>query len=400
MPDHKKRDHALLSASGASRWLNCSPSARLEDDLPNTESEHAKEGTYAHELAELKIRNHLDPKNKSISDQLREKRKSAYYTKEFNEYVDVYVGYVIERYNSAKARNPKSIILIEERLDLTDFVNEGFGTGDAAIVDGESVEVIDLKFGRGVKVDAPGNDQLSIYGLGYLSKFELIYDLKKVTITIVQPRLDHISSDTWETPKLLDWGMKTVKPTAEVAFKGEGEFKVGSWCKFCKIKPTCKAMKQFATDSMKKDFSKAMPKDENDKVLNNAEMAEAFKNSKTVADWAKSVSEHVTKKALSGTKFPGLKLVRGKSNRKWSDEAFAEKALIKAGLKKTDIINSKIKGITDIEKLLGKTEFAELNLTDKPPGAPALVDASDKRPEYDPRGSLEDDFSDDVEMIF
>ncbi len=402
MADHKKRTHALLSASGASRWLNCTPSARLEDSIADgAESNFAREGTFAHELAELKIRNHLDPKDKKISDQLKKKRENSFYSKELDEYVNVYVGYVIERYNKAKSSNPKAKLLIEERLDLSEIIKEGFGTGDAAIIDSESIEVIDLKFGRGVKVDADNNDQLGIYGLGYISAYEIIYGFTEVKLTIVQPRLDHISTFDWSAEDLVKWGLEEVKPTADLAYDGKGELRAGTWCKFCKMKPTCKALKDHAVGQMKKDFSKAVPKNsESDKVLNVAEIAEAFKSVKIVEDWIKSVKEHVLSKALSGTKFPDLKLVRGKANRKWIDEEEARKKLMKSGFKTPQILNTKLKGISDIEKLVGKKELEEMKLLEKPLGAPTVVPSTDKRPEYDPRPTLEEDFAEEIDIDF
>lgn len=403
MTDHKDRAHALLSASGASRWLNCNPSAKLEETIADgVESEAAREGTFAHEYAELKIRNQLDPVDKSISRQLVEKRKHPLYSKELNDHVNTYMAYVIERFNKAKAANPKAVLLIEEKLDLREFVPEGFGTGDAGIISGDELEIIDLKFGR-ARVEAENNDQLGIYALGYLAKYDIIYDIKKVTRTIIQPRLDHQSSETLETEELYLWGDMTVKPTAQIAFKGEGELRPGSWCKFCKVKPTCKALRDFSVNEMKKDFSKAVPKDsDSDKVLNVAEIAHAFKSVKLVEDWIASVKKYVLEKALSGTNFPDLKLVRGKANRRWIDEGKAINIILDQNdaIERDQVVNEKIKGIGDIEKLIGKKELEELNLLVKPLGAPTVVDSSDKRPEYEGRKSLEEDFEQDIEIDF
>ncbi len=400
MSAHQNRSHALLSASGASRWMNCTPSARLEDKIADGGSSvYAEEGTYAHELAELYLRNHLDPKNQKISLELREKRKHALFSDELKKYVYVYVDYVIEKLNALKKADPRTMILLEEKVDLRDYIPEGFGTGDTGIVGAKKLIIIDLKFGKGVKVDAPNNPQLRIYGLGFLSKFEFTHSIDEVELVIVQPRLDHISTETISFNALIDWGENQVKPKAKEAHDGNGEFAVGSWCKFCKVKATCKAMKDFAFEQMQKDFSTDEPSDALSMQLSLEDISEAYKASKIISDWSKSVQEYVLKQALSGVKFPNLKLVRGRANRTWKDAENALKVLrgLEGDFEESQITTTKIKGIGDIEKLIGKEDFAELDLTVKPLGSPTVVDSSDKRPEFEPRESLEDAFADDLD---
>lgn len=395
MTNHSNRSHALLSASGATRWMNCTPSALAEDKIEERTSEFASEGTYAHELGELKIKLAIDPTNIFLKKLISEKRKNKYYSKELEDHVDSYRDYVIERFNAAKAKSSKAILLIEEKVSLKEYIPEGFGTCDIAIIYLDIVELIDLKFGKGVKVNAVNNDQLMIYGLGFISKFDLLFDFSKIKLTIFQPRLDHISEFHISYDELIGYGIAEVKPKADIAIKGEGDYKAGTWCKFCKLKPTCKALRDFAFEEMRNDFKNEVPyMHESDAyALTLEEIAKAYKSSKVILDWIKSVKQYVLSEALSGVKFPTLKLVRGKSNRQWNSEESALDTLIDLGYSEADLKNTKIKSITDIEKLLGKKQFQELGLTYKPLGSPTLVDESDKREEMELRDSIEEAFN-------
>lgn len=400
MVQHGERKHALLSASGASRWMNCTPSARLEDALPEEASTYADEGTFAHELAELYIKNHIDPKDKKTSEALKRKREGSYYSTEMRDYVYGYVGYVIERFNAAKADDPNALILLEEKIDLRTFIPESFGTLDVAIVSSKTLELIDLKYGKGVKVDAVDNAQLRVYSLGMIDKYQLIYSFENVRYTIVQPRLDHISSEDVTLDHLVAWGVTEVAPLAQLAFVGKGAQKVGDWCRFCKVKPTCRAMRDFALREMEKDFSDGVEhRNEADMAyLTKAEIEQAYLSVDIISSWIKSVREYVLKEALSGTEFENLKLVTGRAVRKWVDEYEAIKVLraLNDSIEDEQIINTKIKGIGDIEKLLGKEVFADLGLTVKLSGAPTVVPKSDKRPALVLRESLTEAFSDEL----
>ncbi len=403
MANHSNRSHALLSASGATRWMNCTPSALAEDKIEECASEYADEGTYAHELGELKIKLALNPSNIFLKKLIADKRKNQYYSHELEDFVDSYRDYVIERFNAAKAKSPKAIILIEEKVNLGEYIPEGFGTCDIAIVYLDVVELIDLKFGMGVRVDAVNNDQLMIYGLGFVSKFDMLFNISKIKLTIFQPRLDHISDFEISHSDLVNYGVKIVKPKAEIAIKGEGDFEAGTWCKFCKLKPSCRTLRNFAFEQLRHDFKddevlkgelEELGKEEPEQyVLKLKELSQVYKSVNIISDWIDSVKKYMVSEALKGVKFPDLKLVRGSSKRTWKDENESISVLADLGHSEADLKNTKIKGITDIEKLVGKKEFEELGLTYKPLGSPTLVDESDKRVEIELRDSIEEAFS-------
>lgn len=239
-PAHADRSHALLSASQADRWINCPPSARLQEGIPNQRSEYAEEGTAAHELAELKIRNQiLEEIGIGPLDDFRD--SNPYYSAEMEEAVQWYVDVVAERYNEALSRSSDAIFLLEERLDFSYLVPEGFGTGDVVIISDGVLEIIDLKYGKGVPVSAEGNPQMRLYALGALDGFGWMFDIREVRMTIVQPRLDSISTDVMDVESLREWGETIVKPAAKLAWEGKGEFKPGDHCRWCKVKATCRA---------------------------------------------------------------------------------------------------------------------------------------------------------------
>lgn len=375
--EHAGRKHALLSASGASRWLHCTPSARLEEKFAQSASSvYAEEGTLAHEFGDINLRfylGHID--QKTFNAEVKKLRANKLYTSEMEGEVEKYTSYVKEAFAEAKSRTPDAVLLIEERLDFSHLVENGFGTGDACIIADGVLEVIDLKYGQGIKVDATANPQLLLYGIGALRVFDLAYQIDKVKLTIVQPRLDSISS--WEdfSEEIITWGEEVVKPKAAKAYSGEGEKEAGEWCKWCKVKAMCATLAKRNTDLAKLDF-------EEPHLLTDKQILGVYSQIPMLVDWAKAVETHMLKEALNGKKWEGLKVVEGKSNRKWADEEKVERELLREGFVKVDFTTTKLKGLTDIEKLVGKKEFPKLLGPHiiKPIGKPTLAPESDKRP--------------------
>jgi len=337
---------------------------------------YAEEGTLAHEFADLNLRFWTKAISlRTLDTEIKKLKKSPLYAPDMEGEVDKYINYVIEAFGVARQKTPDAVLLIEERLDFSHLVEYGFGTGDAVIIADGVLEVIDLKYGKGVKVEAANNPQLILYGLGALRAFDLAYDIHTIKLTIVQPRLDHISS--WEllAADAVVFGEEVVKPMAAIAYKGEGRQKVGDWCKFCKVKAMCSALAKQNTDLAKLDF-------EEPRLLTDEQLLGVYAQIPMLLTWAKAVDEHLLAEAVKGKKWEGLKVVEGKSNRKWLDEEAVDRTLLREGFARTDYTNTKLKGLTDIEKLVGKTQFQPLlgSLIVKPTGAPTLVPESDKRP--------------------
>lgn len=379
--NHKERAHALLSASGASRWMNCTPSARLEEDIRDKdETSFAAEGTLAHEFADIGLR----LANDEITSQKFEKEyaalvKNDLYAPEMDEEVSKYVSMVVEEFSKAKANTPGAVLLIEQKIDLTEYIPEGGGTNDAIIIADGVMTVIDLKYGKGIKVHSDNNPQLMLYGLGALNKYDLSYDIYTVKLMIIQPRLDNYSSWDISADDLRDWGENEVKVKAKIAFAGDGETCAGDWCKWCKVKPRCKAVSEKVMDAAKFDF--ATPK-----TLSDEELLEVYAEASTLLEWVNSVTLYIQDEALAGKKWPGYKLVEGRSNRVWGQPYLVHEALSKMVEDGeiehiTDIQETKLKGITAITKLLGKDKFNDIlgEWVVKPAGKPTLVPESDKR---------------------
>jgi len=347
------RKHAILSASGAHRWLNCPPSARLEEHFPDEPSPYAEEGTKAHKIAEGILLDKID--------------EPADETNEMFEYVSRYVEVVLEKWI------PGAQLYVEQRLDFSPWVPEGFGTGDAVIVSDDVLEIIDLKYGKGVQVDAEGNPQLRLYALGAYNEFGALYDFQTVRMTIVQPRLDHVSTEELSLDELLAWGER-IKPIAQQAYEGKGEFKAGPHCRFCKARRTCRARAEANLELARYEFRKP-------ELLSIEEVAEILAQAEELAAWAKDVKEYALTQAYRhGVKFPGWKVVEGRSTRKITDEAALAERLAAEDI---DPYKKVLKGISELEKEMGRKRFAELaaDLIEKPPGKPTLVPESDKRPE-------------------
>ena len=385
------RAHALLSASGSERWLNCPPSARLEDEVKEDASEYAKEGTFAHALAELKLAHNLDSITKSkYNTKLKKLKQDKFYSKELEDYVDIYVDFAIEKINEAKARTKDAVMLLEAKLDYSPWVPEGFGTGDLVLITDEVLEIVDFKFGRGNEVSATDNSQMRLYALGAINTFGMLYDIETVRMTIHQPRLDNISTDEISTDDLMYWATNTVMGAADKAFKGEGEFRCGEWCRFCRIKATCRARAQENLKLAKHDF-KDPP------LLTDDEIAEVMFAADELQSWVKDVQAYALDQAVNhGKDWPGFKLIEGRSYRRYSDEAEAAQILKAAGYSEEQIYSKNLLGITAMEKLLGKKRFNEIleTVVIKPPGKPKLAPESDKRPAI--KSTAEIDFKEEL----
>ena len=362
-------DHALLSASGAHRWLNCTPSARLESDEPESTSAAAEQGTAAHALAEHKLRRALKQRSK--------RPVSAWIDDEMETLTDDYVSFVQEHISIAQETCGDPQVLIEQRLDFSHIVPGSFGTGDCVIIAEPTLQIIDLKYGQGVLVEAVNNPQLMLYALGALHAFGSLYDIETVSVTIYQPSRANV--DTWEisVAELEQWAETEVKPKAELASAGEGEFCPGSWCQFCRIAPTCRARAEANLQLAKLEF--APPAE-----LSDSEIADVLTRIPQLKTWASDVEAYALSKAVNqGVVFEGFKLVAGRSIRKYTSETDVAKAAEAAGYR--DIYDRKLITLTAMERLMGKTRFTEIlgDLVTKPAGKPTLVPASDKRPALD-----------------
>lgn len=362
-------DHALLSASGAHRWLNCTPSARLESDEPESTSAAAEQGTAAHALAEHKLRRALKQRSK--------RPVSAWIDDEMETLTDDYVAFVQEHVSIARETCGDPQVLIEQRLDFSHIVPGSFGTGDCVIIAEPTLQIIDLKYGQGVLVEAERNPQLMLYALGALHTFGDLYDIERVAVTIYQPRRGNV--DTWEIPvtELEHWAEAEVKPKAELAAAGQGEFCPGSWCQFCKIAPTCRARAEANLQLAKLEF--APPAE-----LSDSEIADVLTRIPQLKTWAADVEAYALSQAVNqGKRWTGFKLVAGRSIRKYTSETDVAKAAEAAGYK--DIWDRKLITLTAMERLMGKPAFNEIlgDLVIKPAGKPTLVPASDKRPALD-----------------
>lgn len=385
--NHVDRAHAVLSASGASRWLNCTASARACEGIPNESSPHAIEGTLAHEISENILRKKLGMiSEKEYNLKTMELRASPIYTTEIDEDLTAYVDLVLEQVAEARASSPDALVLIEQKVSLEVYIQEGFGTCDLIIIADGVMYVTDLKFGKGVRVSAIENSQLKLYAVGALEAFGMIYDIHTVRLTICQPRLDAISVWDIEAEDLLIWAEEYVKPRAKLAHAGEGEHEPGDWCRFCKAKPFCPALKEEALFIAEADFE--VPQNTEQEL----ELLEVYEIADRVTNYLESVKAHIYQRALDGIKFPGYKLVEGRGNRKIVDESKAMEILKKAGYDESLYVNRTVKlmGLGDLKKYIGESNRDNLlkDLIVKPVGKPSFVPESDKRQEY----NTSDDF--------
>lgn len=372
--------HAILSASGAHRWMACTPSARLELEFEDNSGEAASEGTAAHALAEHKLRKALKFRSK--------KPVSKYDSDEMDICTDDYVGFVLETVAQAKLSCPDPRVLIEQKLDFSQYVPEGFGTGDCVIIADGTLHIIDFKYGQGVLVNAEDNSQMKLYALGALELFDGIYDIDAVSMTIFQPRRENVSTYTVFKEALYQWAEEILKPTAALAYDGGGEYAPGEHCQFCRAAVKCRARAESKLKLTALEF--ALPP-----LLSDEEIAEVLSSIGDLTNWANEIMAYATDTAVNhGKQWPGFKVVEGRSSRKYSDEKAVAEAAKSAGYH--DIYRQSLIPITEMEKLLGKAKFKEVlgGLIRKPSGKPTLVRLSDKRPAMN-LSSAKNDFTEE-----
>lgn len=390
MPD----THARLSASSAKRWMSCPPSVRLEEQFPDSGSEYAAEGTLAHNLAEIILRyNNGEISKKAFSTRFNKIKADPMYNREMQDYIEDYTQRVWEIANEVKAACPDARVLFEQRLDVSEYVPDGFGTGDVVIVADDMVNIIDLKYGKGVGVSAKDNPQLRLYGLGAYLEHSMLYDIRRIQMTIIQPRLENISVEELTAEELLDWAEREVRPKAAQAYAGEGDFKVGDHCRFCKARATCRARADHNLELSRLDFADPA-------LLTDDEIGEVLRRADEIDHWVKDITEYALAEALKGTKYEGWKLVEGTSRRKYTDPDKVIATVQDAGYAYVDITKPvEPIGLTDMTKLIGKKKFGELlsGLVIKPEGKPTLAPESDKRPELNTVTEARNDFENEID---
>ena len=364
--------HAFLAASASDRWLHCPPSAKLCAQEDDQGSEYARQGSDAHALCEHLLLKALGRETRDPTEDL------TYYDAEMQEAAEAYAAFVMEQVAEAKTVCHDPLICVEQTVDFSKWVQHGFGTADALIVADDTLYITDMKYGGGCLVtadgeDGTGNSQLKCYALGAIDTFGDLYDINRIRLSIFQPRRDNV--DTFELTKadLLQWADDVLAPIAKLAYEGQGEFEAGNHCQFCRVKATCRKRAEYAMELAKYEFADAPTLDEN-------EIAEILPQIDTLVSWAEDIKSYALNQALSGVRYPGFKLVAGRSNRKYADEAAVARVVSEAGY---DPYDKKLVGITEMTKRLGKKRFEELlnGLLIKPEGKPVLVPATDTRPE-------------------
>lgn len=358
--------HAFLSASSSHRWLNCPPSARLCESYEDKGSDYAAEGTDAHLLCEYRLKAALGIPAESPIEKL------TYYNEEMEECANGYAAFILELLETAKQTCSDPIVLIEQRLDFSRYVEDGFGTGDCVVITDGTLHIVDYKHGQGVLVEAEGNPQMKLYALGALEIFDGIYDISTVSMTIYQPRRDNVSTHSVFKESLYQWAEEVLKPVAGLAFTGDGEYHCGEWCQFCKVKNDCRARADYNLSLARYEF-KLPP------LLVDEEIEVILGQIDDLLAWASDIKEYALQAAVNGKQWNGWKLVEGRSNRKYLDETVVADTVSAAGY---DPFEHKVLGITAMTSLLGKNRFEELlgRYIEKPQGKPTLVPEGDKRP--------------------
>ena len=369
--NHKDRAHALLSASSSARWLACPPSAIAAEAYPSQDTEFTREGTLAHEVAELFARGDRTGPGDEINAEM----------------IDCAIGY--RDYIQEQLKSDTATVLLEQRVDFSPWVPDGFGTADCIIIQGDTMDVIDYKYGQGVKVSAEDNPQMKLYGLGALNDFGFVYDVKTVRLHIYQPRMNNISVDEIPVDALLSWGSITVKPTAELAAKGKGKHNPGEHCRFCPHAGRCRKLTQVCTEAVKSHGMQA-----NVPVLAPWEVAEVLQMEPMVSLWLKRVKDQALTTMLDGGEIPGFKVVAGRGSRSWADELEVAAALDSQGISREEYTKTEVLSVAQMEKALGKKKVAELvgghilTVT----GSPTVAPITDKRPAYDRVAEAAKDF--------
>lgn len=367
--------HALLSASSAHRWLHCTGSPLLEKEFPDTTSVYAQEGTLAHELCELKLKKYTTVMPKGTYTRAHNKiTKSELWQNEMESTSETYLEYVK---GIMLACDTKPVVVIEKRVDFSRYVSGGFGTADCLILAGDTLHVIDYKHGKGVVVDADHNPQMMLYALGAMDEFALVYRFKTVHMTIVQPRVNNISEFTMTADELIEWGETIVKPKAEAAMSGNGEFEAGDWCRFCRAKQQCKTRYE-SNDSLYPELSER----HDPRLITLDELGEYLKRGRDMAAWLEDMKEYALSESLAGAEVPGWKAVEGRGSRAFTDTDEAVDTLIKNGIDESVLYERRVLTLAQMEKAVGKKAFGEIvgYLVVKNPGKPTLVEESDKRP--------------------
>ncbi len=373
MAGHKDKAHALLSASGAHRWMNCTPSAVLESKFPDTTSEAAKEGTLAHEMAEAKLQHLFNTQNyrkATLTRTLNKIKKNELYQPEMDGYTDDYVAYIRK---AAMEFEKTPYIAIEKRLDLTAYIPDGFGTADCVMIGERTLHIIDLKYGKGVPVSAEDNPQLLIYALGALEAYKMLFAIDTVKISIVQPRIDNTNSSAYSVTLLRDWG-EDVKELANIAIKGEGDYVPGDWCRFCRARQQCRTRAD-------KNIELAFDVGKKPPLITNDEVGEYLRKGEDVAKWLTELQDYALAECLAGREVDGYKAVEGRGSRAWLDMDAAFEAIIEEGTDEAMLYERKPLTLAQVEKLMGKAHFADVagEYVVKSPGKPTLVPSTDKR---------------------
>lgn len=358
--------HALLSASSSHRWLNCPPSAKLCAKQDDKGSAYAQQGTDAHSLCQYKLEKALGMNTQDPIKNLE------YYDAEMENCADEYVSFILEQIEEVHHHCSDPLVLIEQHLDFSKYVEEGFGTGDCIIVADGVLQVIDYKHGLGILISAEENPQMMCYALGALELFDGIYDVNIIKMTVFQPRRDNVSTYSLSKEDLLKWGNETLSPIAKLAFAGEGDFKAGDHCQFCKVKATCRKRAEYNLELAKYDFE--MPA-----TLDSTEIEVILSKADNLIAWVNDIKEYALQQALSGTKYNGFKIVEGRSTRKYANQQAVAEAVNSAGFNPYE---QKLLGVTAMTSALGKKKFEEIlgSLVYKAQGKPTLVPESDKRP--------------------
>ena len=360
------KGHAILSASSSDRWLHCPPSARLCEAYEDKGSDYAAEGTDAHALCEYRLKQALGIPAEDPIENL------SWYNEEMEECAAGYTAYVVDLLETAKQTCSDPVVMIEQRVDFSRWVQDGFGTADCILIADGVLNIVDYKHGKGVEVSAEGNTQLSLYSLGALEIFDGIYDIDTVRMTIFQPRKSNISVDQMDKADLYEWADTELTQKAQLAYEGQGDFSFGEWCRFCKAKAECRERAAVNLALARYEF-------QDPALLDDEEIADILGKVDALTAWASDVKEYALQQAISGKKWTGWKLVEGRSNRKYTSEAVVAATVESAGF---DPYERKVLGVTAMQKMLGKSRFDELlaPYIEKPQGKPTLVPESDKRP--------------------